>query len=148
MKGKVTIMAYSIYDSFLTVSDCKYYCNQLAKKLNLSTYDYFYDKYSEMQFPSDSNIYGFEVLKEYENWRIRFNLTKPKTIKKMGIEEYVSKNKELIFNLTSKGVRFLYICKFSNSNNDAEDNPVHAVLDNHTKIVYIEEDSGQLSFIL
>ena len=101
-----------------------------------------------MQFPGDSNIYGFEVLKEYENWRIRFNLTKPKAIKKMGIEEYVSKNKELIFNLTIKGFRFLYVCKFSNSNNDAEDNPVHAVLDNHTKIVYIEEDSGQLSFIL
>ena len=113
MKGKVTIMAYSIYDSFLTVSDCKYYCNQLAKKLNLSTYDYFYDKYSEMQFPSDSNIYGFEVLKEYENWRIRFNLTKPKTIKKMGIEEYVSKNKELIFNLTIKGFSPFYIYSLS-----------------------------------
>ena len=136
-------MAYSIYDSFLTVSDCKYYCNQLAKKLNLSTYDYFYDKYSEMQFPSDSNIYGFEVLKEYENWRIRFNLTKPKTIKKMGIEEYVSKNKELIFNLTIKGFRFLYVCKFSNPKE-----LTHAVLDNHTKTVYVEEDSGQLSFIL
>lgn len=149
MKGKVTIMAYSIYDSFLTVSDCKYYCNQLAKKLNLSTYDYFYDKYSEMQFPGDSNIYAFEVLREYENWRIRFNLTKPKTIQKQGIEEYVSKNRELIFNLTIKGFRFLYVCKFSNNNkDDINDNPVHAVLYNKTKTVYVEEDSGQLSFIL
>ena len=143
MKGKVTIMAYSIYDSFLTVSDCKYYCNQLAKKLNLNIYDYFYDKYSEMQFPGDSNIYGFEVLKEYENWRIRFNLTKPNTIKKMGIEEYVSKNKELVFNLTIKGFRFLYVCKFSNPKEIT-----HAVVDNNTKTVYVQEDSGQLSFIL
>ena len=146
MKGD-DIMSYSIYDSFLTITDCKYYCNQLAKKLNLSTYDYFYDKYSEMQFPGDSNIYGFEVLKSYEDWRIRFNLTKPKTIKKIGLEEYVSKNKELIFNLTIKGFRFLYVCKFSN-NNDVEDNPVHAVLDSHTKTAYMQEDSGQLSFIL
>ena len=146
MKGD-NIMSYSIYDSFLTITDCKYYCNQLAKKLNLSTYDYFYDKYSEMQFPGDSNIYGFEVLKSYEDWRIRFNLTKPKTIKKIGLEEYVSKNKELIFNLTIKGFRFLYVCKFSN-NNDVEDNPVHAVLDSHTKTAYMQEDSGQLSFIL
>lgn len=143
MKGKVTIMAYSIYDSFLTVTDCKYYCNQLAKKLNLSTYDYFYDKYSEMQFPGDSNIYEFKVLKEYENWRIRFNLTKPKTIKKLGIEEYVSKNKELVFNLTIKGFRFLYVCKFSNPKEIT-----HGVVDNNTKIVYIQEESGQLSFIL
>ena len=143
MKGKVTIMAYSIYDSFLTITDCKYYCNQLAKKLNLNTYDYFYDKYSEMQFPGDSNIYTFQDFKSYENWRIRFNLTKPKTIKKLGIEEYVSKNKELVFNLTIKGMRFLYVCKFSNPKE-----VTHAVLDNHTKTVYIEEDSGQLSFIL
>ena len=143
MKVKVTIMAYSIYDSFLTVTDCKYYCNQLAKKMNLSTYDYFYDKYSEIQFPGDSNIYAFQVFKSYEDWRIRFNLTKPKTIKKLGIEEYVSKNKELVFNLTIKGMRFLYVCKFSNPKE-----VTHAVLDNHTKTVYIEESNGQLSFIL
>ena len=143
MKGKVTIMAYSIYDSFLTVSDCKYYCSQLAKKLNLSTYDYFYDKYSETQFPGDSNIYTFQVFKSYEDWRIRFNLTKPKTIKKLGIEEYVSKNKELVFNLTIKGFRFLYVCKFSNPKE-----VTHAVLDNYTKTVYVEESNGQLSFVL
>ena len=136
-------MAYSIYDSFLTITDCKYYCNQLAKKLNLSTYDYFYDKSSEVQFSGDSNIYAFQGFKSYEDWRIRFNLTKPKTIKKIGIEEYVSKNKELIFNLTIKGFRFLYVCKFSNPKE-----VTHAVLDNHTKTVYIEEHSGQLSFIL
>ena len=143
MKGKVTIMAYSIYDSFLTITDCKYYCNQLAKKLNLSTYDYFYDKSSEVQFSGDSNIYAFQGFKSYEDWRIRFNLTKPKTIKKIGIEEYVSKNKELIFNLTIKGFRFLYVCKFSNPKEIT-----HAVVDNNTKTVYVEEDSGQLSFIL
>ena len=136
-------MAYSIYDSFLTVTDCKYYCNQLAKKMNLSTYDYFYDKYSEIQFPGDSNIYAFQVFKSYEDWRIRFNLTKSNTIKKMGIEEYVSKNKELIFNLTIKGFGFLYVCKFSNPKDI-----IYDAVDNHTKIIYIQEDSGQLSFIL
>ena len=136
-------MSYSIYDSFLTVSDCKYYCNQLAKKLNLNIYDYFYDKYSEMQFSGDSNIYAFHIFKSYEGWRIRFNLTKPNTIKKMGIEEYVSKNKELVFNLTIKGFRFLYVCKFSNPKE-----VTHGIVDNNTKTVYIEESNGQLSFIL
>ena len=136
-------MSYSIYDKFLTVSDCKYYCNQLAKKLNLNIYDYFYDKYSEMQFSGDSNIYAFHVFKSYEGWRIRFNLTKPNTIKKMGIEEYVSKNKELVFNLTIKGFMFLYVCKFSNPKE-----VTHGVVDNNTKTVYIEESNGQLSFIL
>ena len=136
-------MSYSIYDKFLTVSDCKYYCNQLAKKLNLNIYDYFYDKYSEMQFSGDSNIYAFHVFKSYEGWRIRFNLTKSNTIKKMGIEEYVSKNKELVFNLTIKGFRFLYVCKFSNPKE-----VTHGVVDNNTKTVYIEESNGQLSFIL
>lgn len=114
MKGD-DIMSYSIYDSFLTITDCKYYCNQIAKKLNLNTYDYFYDKSSEIQFPGDSNIRTFQDFKSYEDWRIRFNLTKPKTIKKLGLEEYVYKNKELVFNLTIKGIRFLYVCKFYNS---------------------------------
>ena len=88
MKGD-DIMSYSIYDSFLTVADCKYYCNQIAKKLNLNTYDYFYDKSSEIQFPGDSNIKAFQDFKSYEDWRIRFNLT-------------------------IKGFRFLYVCKFYN----------------------------------
>ena len=113
MKGD-DIMSYSIYDSFLTITDCKYYCNQLAKKLNLNTYDYFYDKSSEIQFPGDSNIRTFQDFKSYEDWRIRFNLTKPKTIKKLGLEEYISKHHELAFNLTIKGFRFLYVCKFYN----------------------------------
>ena len=119
MKGD-DIMSYSIYDSFLTVADCKYYCNQLAKKLNLNTYDYFYDKSSEVQFPGDSNIYTFQDFKSYEDWRIRFNLTKPKTIKKLGLEEYVSKYHELAFNLTIKGMRFLYVCKFYNNKVDKD----------------------------
>ena len=143
MKGKVTIMAYSIYDKFLTVADCKYYCNQIAKKLDLSTYDYFYDKSVDMKFPGDSNIRTFQAFYPYEDWRIKFNLTKPKTIKKLGIEEYVSKHHELTFNLTIKGFRFLYVCKFSNPKEIT-----HGIVYNNTKTVYIEEDSGQLSFIL
>lgn len=134
---------YSIFDSFLTISDCKYYCNQIAKRLNLNTYDYFYDKYSEIKFPGDSNIYSFNDFKSYENWRIRFNLTKPKTILKMGLDEYVSKYHELVFNLTIKGFRFLYICKFNNP-----DKITDTVLDDNSKTVLYIEDSGQLSFIL
>lgn len=113
-------MSYSIYDSFLTIQECKYYCNQTAAKLNLTTYDYFYDKSAEIKFPGDSSLRSFKVFNEYEEWRLRFNLTKPATIKKLGLEEYISKYHELSFNLTIKGFRFLYVCKFSSAKNQNE----------------------------
>jgi hypothetical protein len=135
-------MAYSIYDSFLTISDCKYYCKQVAKKLGLTVYDYFYDKYTETQFPGDSNIYQF--FNQYEQWRIRFNLTQPRIISRIGLEEYVSKNRELKFNLTIKGFSFIYVCKFSIPNEIR-----HGSVDNNTQTLYIEDSAtGQYSFVL
>ena len=131
-------MAYSIYENFLTVADCKYYCNQLANKLNLSSYDYFYDKSSDIKFPGDSDITKFKLFQEYESWRIKFNLTKPKTIQELGLEEYVSKHKELRFNLTIKGLSFLYICKFSSPiQENVTINPI-----------FIIEPSGQVALNL
>lgn len=129
-------MSYSIYDHFLPIMDCKYYCNQLAKKLNLSTFDYYYDKYTELQFPGDSNLRSFAVFNQYEDWQIKFNLCKPATIKKMGIEEYVLKHKELRFHLTLKGFSFLYVCKFSGNNLN------ETIIE--TKPIYIEETNGQM----
>lgn len=113
-------MSTTIYDSFLTILDCKYYCNQIAKKLDLIMYDYFYDNLNQVKFPGDSNLRNFDVFKYYEDWQIKFNLTKPKIIMKMGLDEYVSKNHELRFNLTIKGFSFLYVCKFSNSNHNED----------------------------
>lgn len=131
-------MSYSIYDSFLTISDCKYYCNQVAKRLNLTVFDYFYDKYNGLQFPGDADIYKFDTFKCYETWRVRFNLTKPATIKKIGLDEYVSKHHELTFNLTIKGFSFIYVCKFSaNNHNNEELEPV---------TLFTEEPNGQLAF--
>jgi hypothetical protein len=131
-------MSYSIYDKYLTVADCKYYCKQIANRLDLNTFDYFFDKYSELQFPGDSNIRTFDAFHEYEDWRLKFNLTKPATIKKMGLDEYVSKKHELVFNLTIKGFRFLYVCKFSKKHEDKNDDTL-----------YIEEkDTGQMCMLL
>lgn len=138
-------MSYSIYDSFLTINDCKYYCNQIAKKLNLNIYDYFYDKRNQLKFSGDSDIYKFEDFRYYENWRVRFNLTKPKTIKRIGLDEYISKNHELVFNLTIKGFSFVYVCHFSSGNSNET---INGIIDSNTNVLYKEETNGQLCFIL
>lgn len=137
-------MSYSIYDSFLTIADCKYYCKQIAQKLNLDVYDYFYDNHTQTQFPGDSNIYGFNSFRCYESWKIKFNLTKPKTIKKMGLDEYVSKNHELVFNLTIRGFSFVYVCHFSAKN---QNETIKGYVDMNNNL-YIEETDGQLCFSL
>lgn len=140
-------MSYSIFDSFLTIADCKYYCKQLASKLNVSYYDYFYDNRNKIQFPGDTDIYKFKDFRCLEAWRLKFNLTKPKTIMKLGLENYVSKNHELVFNLTVKGYSFTYVCHFSSSDN--KDETINGVVDNKTNTIYIEEkDAGQLSWSL
>lgn len=136
-------MSYSIYEPFLTINDCKYYCNQIAKRLNLNVFDYFYDNRNQIQFPGDSNLYNFNVFKCYEDWQIKFNLTRPKTIMKMGLDEYVFKYHELKFNLTIKGFSFLYICRFSANNYNETANI------NTNDSLYIEEtDTHQLCFVL
>ena len=112
----------SIYDNFLTINDCKFYCNQLAQRLDLTIYDYFYDNHTQLKFPGDASLRNFDFLKSYEDWRIKFNLSKPKTIMKMGLDEYISKNHELDFYLTIKGFSFMYICKFSENNHNENNN--------------------------
>lgn len=134
-------MSYSIYDSFLTIQDCKFYCKEVAKRLNLTTFDYFLDKHTQLQFPGDSNLYTFKDFQNYEPWRIRFNLTKPKTISKMGLDEYVSKNHELVFNLTIKGYSFIYVCKFHAKN---QNETIKGYVDKQDNL-YIEEPTGQLT---
>lgn len=140
-------MSYSIYDKFLTVSSCKHYCNQAAKRLNLITFDYFYDKRNELQFPGDSNIKQFKEFRDYQDWQIKFNLCKPATIKKTGLDEYILKHRELTFHLTIKGYSFLYICKFS-SNNHNETDIINGIVEPVSDVVYIEDEGGQLRFIL
>jgi hypothetical protein len=116
-------MSYSIYDNFLTIADCKFYCNEVAKKLDLSVYDYFFDKHTHLKFPGDTDIYSFEAFKQYQYWQVKFNLTKPGTIRKIGLDEYVSKHHELVFNLTIRGFSFVYICRFSAKNQNETDQP-------------------------
>lgn len=135
-------MAYSIFDKFLTVADCKYYCNQIATRLNLNTYDYFYDKGSETKFPGNSVISSFAEFRQYEKWKIKFNLNRPATIKKMGLDEYVLRYHELSFHLTIRGYSFIYVCKFSNPKQIER-----GKLDDNTKTIYIEETGGQYSFL-
>ena len=137
-------MPYSIYDRFLTITDCKFYCNQISKRLGLSTFDYFFDKHNQIQFPGDSNLRSFDAFKGYEDWRLKFNLTKPATIRKTGLDEYVLKNKELVFNLTIKGFSFVYICKFSGSNQNETINGVEP----YDNTLYIEETDKQLRMVL
>ena len=115
-------MATSIFDKFLTVKDCKYYCNEVAKRLDLDVFDYFYDKYNKVQFPGDSNIYNFEKFRYYEPSRITFILNNMNIIMKTGLDEYVSKKRELIFRLAIKGYQFMYTCKFTDKNHNETDN--------------------------
>lgn len=140
-------MSYSIYESFLTLEDCIYYCKQVAARLNLTTYEYFYDnrikkKFNAIKKDEDGNVKlridntakflnEFAVFKDYELYRIKFNLTKPKTIMKMGLDAYVAEKKELKFNITIKGYSFLYAVEFHES-----------------KPLYIIEDSGQMCMLL
>lgn len=138
----------SIFDKFQTVASCKYYTKQVADKLNLDTFDYFWDGSSETQFPGNSDIYKFEEFRYEQPWKIKFNLTKPKTIMKIGLEEYVSKYKELAFNLTLKGHRFLYIVKFyekQESNFVIEETVPDEVIT--PTFVFDQDIDGQLSFV-
>jgi len=133
-------MSYSIFDKCLTADGCKYYCNQVANRLGLKPFFYYYDKLNNLQFPGNSNVHSFKEFREYESWRIKFNLTNPATIKKAGLDEYVLKHKELAFHLTIKGYSFLLMCKFSQPNH----NEAACTIQETVKPIYIEETNGQL----
>lgn len=135
-------MSYSIYDQFLTHSNARYYCEQIAKELNLDIYDYFYDNYTEQKFPGESDIYKFKAFQCYDTYRIKFNLCKPKTIMKTGLNAWVLKTMELRFHLTIKGFSFVYVVKFSSKK------AAHTVPNDIPGDLYVQEESGQMCMIL
>lgn len=133
-----------IFIPYRPVENYKAYCKQLAKDLEFTIYDYYFDNLNKLQFPSNSDIYKFKEFRQYDWRKIQFKLTNATTIQRMGLQEYVRKNRELVFNLTIKGYSFLYVCKFS-----PENDMRHGHVDNDTKIVYAEDNrTGQLSFVL
>lgn len=118
----------SIYYPFLPLEHCVTYCKQVAERLNLATYDYFYDNRIKKQFSTvkkddAGNVIltidntekfrrEFKVFGEYDPFYIKFKLAKPKTIMKMGLDEYVAKNRELRFHINMTGFSFLYTVEF------------------------------------
>lgn len=103
----------TIYDNYLHINTVKAFCADIAERNNYAMYDYFWDNHTETKFPGDSDIYSFKVLEEYDVWQIKFNLSKAKTVRHVGLYEYVNKYRELVFHLTIKGYQFLYICVFN-----------------------------------
>lgn len=132
-------MSYSIYDSFLTLDACKYYCKQVAARLNLSIYEYFYDNLVEKQF-EDTDITHYREFMSYESWQVKFRLNKPKTIMKMGLDAYVAQKRELTFHLTIRGYSFLYVVKFYE--------PVVHEVPVVTTDLYVQDASGQMCMVL
>ena len=133
-------MSYSIYDKFLTIESCNYYAKQIANKLGMNMFSYYYDNLDKVQIPGDEvhdicDWLGLDVA----DWRRTFNLCNSNKIKKIGIENYVSKHKELNFYLTVKGYSIVYAIRFSDIK--PKPNKIH---DDD----YIIESDGQLSFIL
>ena len=130
-------MSYSIYDKFLTIQSCNYYSKQIANKLGMNMFTYYYDNLDKVQIPGDEvhdicDWLGLDVA----DWRKTFNLCNANKIKKIGIENYIKDKHEINFYLTVKGYSIIYAIRFS----DIKPDKTH---DN-----YIEESNGQLSFIL
>lgn len=129
----------SIYDKFLTIESCNYYSKQIANKLGMNMFSYYYDNLDKVQIPGDEvhdicDWLGLDVA----DWRRTFNLCNANNIKKIGIENYVKDKHELNFYLTVKGYSIVYAIRFSD------------IKPKQNKIYddYIEESNGQLSFIL
>lgn len=130
-------MSYSIYDKFLTIESCNYYAKQIAEKLNLKTFSYYYDNLDKVQIPGDEtndicNWLGLDV----PEWRRTFNLCNANKIRKIGIENYIKDKHELNFYLTVKNMSIIYAIRFS----DIKINPQGNVYD------YVLEPDGQLAF--
>lgn len=106
-------MPVTVFDKFLTQEQCKSICMDIAKRNNLDMFDYIYDNHTEIQFPGDVDVCTFKALENYELWQIKFNLAKPKTVLRLGVDEFVRLNQELRFHLTIRGFSLLYVCKFT-----------------------------------
>lgn len=135
-------MSYSIYDKFLTIESCNYYAKQIAEKLNLKTFSYYYDNLDKVQIPGDEtndicNWLGLDV----PEWRRKFNLCNANKIKKIGIENYIKDKHEINFYLTVKNMSIIYAIKFMDIKPKVTNNPQGNILDD-----YILESDGQLAF--
>lgn len=135
-------MSYSIYDKFLTIESCNYYAKQIAEKLNLKTFSYYYDNLDKVQIPGDEtndicNWLGLDV----PEWRRKFNLCNANKIKKIGIENYIKDKHEINFYLTVKNMSIIYAIRFMDIKPKVIDNPQGNILDD-----YILESDGQLAF--
>ena len=134
-------MSYSIYDKFLTIESCNYYAKQIAEKLNLKIFSYYYDNLDKVQIPGDEidicNWLGLDV----PEWRRKFNLCNANKIKKIGIENYIKDKHEINFYLTVKNMSIIYAIKFMDIKPKVIDNLQGNILDD-----YILESDGQLAF--
>lgn len=131
-------MSYSIYDKFLTIQSCNYYVKQIANKLNMKTFSYYYDNLDKVQIPGDDvhdicSWLGLDV----PEWRRTFNLCNANKIRKIGIENYVKSNHELNFYLTVKGESIIYAIRFMDIDINHDDVIPHE---------YLLESDGQLRF--
>ena len=102
----------SIFDKYLSLNDCGYYIKRTADVLGLQTYCYYWDNKNKIKIPSEKNIHTWSDFRYMEAWRITFNLSKPKTIAKVGLEQYVSKHHELVFKLNMPHYSIVYVAKF------------------------------------
>ena len=132
-------MSYSIYDKFLTIESCNYYAKQIANKLGMNMFSYYYDNLDKVQIPGDEtndicNWLGLDV----PEWRRKFNLCNANKIKKIGIENYIKDKHEINFYLTVKNMSIIYAIRFSDIK--PKQNKIHDD--------YIIESNGQLKFIL
>lgn len=101
----------------------------------MNMFTYYYDNLDKVQIPGDEvhdicDWLGLNIA----DWRRTFNLCNANKIKKIGIENYVSKYKELNFYLTVKGYSIIYAIKFI----DIKPDKIHGD--------YILESDGQLAF--
>lgn len=136
----------SIYDKFLSIRACNYYCNQIAQKLNLTvSYSYFFDNRTKKRYKA---IRDCQALSKYSDNSLKFNLSSP--IRNMGAEQYAAKHHKIVFYLMVTGFCISYTIKFSPKKVVENHNEpvVHkAVVDSYTSVLYIEETNGQLSMV-
>lgn len=111
-------MPVTVFDKFLTPIQCKSLCTEIAKRNNMELFDYYYDNQTELQFSGDCDICTFRALENYELWQIKFNLARPKTVLRLGVDEYIRTHQELRFHLTIRGFSLLYVAKFSHKESE------------------------------
>lgn len=131
----------TIFDKFQQVSSLDYYAKYYASKLDMNAFQYYWDNINHVQIPCTSNIRNWKEFVNYPDYRLSFNLTDIRRIKRYScIEDYIREHKRLSFNLTIKGYSILYIIEFSNKTKPVQPDNIN--------IIYQEEPNGQLYFNL